>query len=423
MHRQRIQDAGARALVGLIYALTFAACSGDKSSDPRSCGGRGQPACDSGSSGQGGGSGGDGSGSGSGGGTGFGNAGGAAPPLQMVDAGDPGPGQTVDPDDPMCGGVEIEPEIEMVTIPGNVLLVFDKSGSMCEPWGNSTRWQNAYQAVATALEPLKENVNVGAIFFPDTPTGGNCSVPQIDSAPQIGFMPGTDFLAAWSAYWNAAEADPDTCDNGENAVNGATPLLGALQAADAALNGAALQNTTNIVVITDGEPNCSGGNSRTNEPLGNLTPTVSAWQLAGYKTYVLGLPGLNDNALTLLDGLATAGGTTQHIPATDPTGLQNELAMIIGESVSSTFNSCRIGLPHEPPEPDDVHVVVVEGGVEKDVARDLGTGGGWAMAADHTEIVLQGLLCDLAQAGQYEKISVVFGCVDVPPLPPPEPPE
>ena len=38
-----------------------------------------------------------------------------------------------------------------------------------------------------------------------------------------------------------------------------------------------------------------------------------------------------------------------------------------------------------------------------------------------TEIVLQGELCNQARLGTYDKISVVFGCVDLPPLKPPKP--
>jgi hypothetical protein len=421
------REPGARVLVGLLLGFGAAACSGDKSSELGDCGGRGQPPCPTRPSGRAGDGAGNGNGGNGSGGSGFGNTDAMAPDLPMIDAGPRGPGQSGDADERMCGGTEIEPELQMETIPGNILLIFDKSGSMCDPWGLNTaaKWLDAFQAVSTALEPLKENVTVGAIFFPDTPTGGTCAVPQINNAPQLRFMPGEDFLTAWNGYWAAAMADPNLCRSNRTVspVNGATPLLAALQAADAALNGAALQNTTNIVIITDGRPNCSGGSSNANEPLANLTPTIAGWQTAGYKTYVVGLPGLDAAALALLDGLAVAGGTNQHIPANDPMMLQTELAMIIGESVSSTFNSCRIGLPHAPPEPNDVNVVVVEGGLEKSVARDLGASGGWALAADGGEIVLQGLLCDLAMQGQYEKISVVFGCVEAPPLPPPTPPE
>jgi hypothetical protein len=60
-------------------------------------------------------------------------------------------------------------------------------------------------------------------------------------------------------------------------------------------------------------------------------------------------------------------------------------------------------------------------GTEQAVARDLGTGGGWTLRNNNTEIVLQGELCNQARIGTYDKISVVFGCVDLPPLPPPKP--
>jgi hypothetical protein len=362
----------------------------------------------------------------------FGNTDAMPPNLVGIDAGGPGVGETTEPDNPMCGGLEVEPEIMTEVIPGNILLIFDKSGSMCQTWGTSAnqKWADAYQAIPSALDQLKDNLTVGAIFFPDTPSapdGTNdsqsCFVPAFNAAPQIEFTDGTSFLAAWGAYWSAAVANPMICnDNEPNEVDGATPLLSALQAADAALMGGGLANTTHVVIITDGQPNCSGGDSNTDEPLANLTPIIANWLTAGYKTHVVGLPGVQD-AIPLLDGLAMAGGTTQHIPANDPLTLQTQLAMIIGESVTTGFMSCSIGLPMVPPDPNKVVVVVNEGGVDQSVAKDLGTGGGWTLAPDNSQITLHGPLCELAQMGQYEKISVVFGCVDLPPLPPPKPPE
>jgi hypothetical protein len=56
------------------------------------------------------------------------------------------------------------------------------------------------------------------------------------------------------------------------------------------------------------------------------------------------------------------------------------------------------------------------------VARDLGASGGWTLTPDLSQIVLQGTFCDLAKMGAYDKISVAYGCVDFPPLPPPPPP-
>lgn len=408
-------------LFGLVTGISVAACSGDTSSPADGCGGRGQAPCTGGPSSGAGGTGNDGEGGASGGGqAGFGNTDAGPPVLSMRDAGAPEPGETVDPDDRMCGGLAVEPELEMEIIPGNILFVFDRSGSMDENWAvtGMKKWIEARSALTEAIDPLQDSVNVGSIFFPDCDTNDGacrCDVPQISEAPQIGFTDGPNFLPAWDTHWNTAVPE----------VAGRTPLLEGLQAADAALNGAALEGTTHVVVITDGEPNCALDSYATlPEKIAALTALPTAWLASGIETSVVGLPGADsDDAVMILDAIAAAGGTTQHIVPSDPAALRTELAMIIGESVTSGFNSCRIGLPEEPPNPDDVHVVVVENGVEQDVGRDLGTGGGWALAADGSEIVLQGLLCDLAQQGQYEKISIVFGCVEAPPLPPPVPPE
>lgn len=397
--------------IALFLVILLGCSEGDAAGD----GDRGDSAGRDSPSGDGDGDG-DEPGDGDGDGDGFGNTGAESPNLPAFDGGFRDAASGAPDEEGDCGGIEVEPEIMMEVIPGNLLFVFDKSGSMCDPWagGMGDKWENAHMAISAALTPLQDNVRAAAIFFPDTPSGGgNCTVPAFDVAPQIQFMDGPDFLAAWSGYWSTANC-------GNDAVDGATPLLNALNVADAALLQAPMDGVTNIVVITDGAPNCSGGDSNSDEPLGNLTPVITNWANAGYLTHVVGLPGVLTET-TLLDGLAAAGGTTQHIPASDAMTLQDELAKIIGESVSTNFDSCSIGLPNRPPNLDDVNLTVVENGQQQAVARDLGTGGGWTITPDGTTIILQGLFCDLAQEGEYDQIAVVFGCVDLPPLPPPRP--
>lgn len=337
-----------------------------------------------------------------------------------------GGGVIRDPDDQTCGGTAVEPMITMETIPGNVLLVFDRSRSMTEPYpatGNP-KWEDARDAVLSAITPLQDQVTVGAIFFPHTPScaqGDICCVPEFGTAPQIDFMPGADFITAWNDFWASAPL-----------VDGSTPTLEALQVAGQALTDTmgTLDGTTTVVLITDGDPRCAVEAAEPRSPTPDeiagqvisLSELPALWLPQGVSTHVLGLPGADQpGAVTVLNGIALAGGTTMHISAADPTTLQTELAKIIGESVTTSFQSCSIGLPREPPNPDDVVLVVVEGGTEQSVARDLGTGGGWTMRSNNTEIVLQGELCNQARAGTYDKISVVFGCVDLPPLPPPKP--
>jgi hypothetical protein len=186
-------------------------------------------------------------------------------------------------------------------------------------------------------------------------------------------------------------------------------------------------------LITDGDPRCAlnafDNNFPSVEEIASRVTQLSAlpaqWLLQSIETNVLGLPGTEAaHAVTVLNGIALAGGTGEHITAADPMLLQDEIATIVGESVTTSFETCSIGLPHEPPDVEEVVLVVVEGGVEQAVDRDLGTGGGWTIVGSGAdmEIILQGELCNQARAGTYKKISVVFGCVDLPPLEPPEPP-
>ena len=78
---------------------------------------------------------------------GFGNADGTPPPVfdDTVDDAGNGVNTTDDPDDVKCGGDRFKPEIRMEEIPGNLLLVFDKSASMEMGWGTtgSSKWDDA----------------------------------------------------------------------------------------------------------------------------------------------------------------------------------------------------------------------------------------------------------------------------------------
>jgi Mg-chelatase subunit ChlD len=359
-------------------------------------------------------------------GTSFGSNAGDGTPMNWTD------GAVIDqdastagggPDNENCGGTEIKPMITMEKIPGNVLLVFDRSGSMRDnfPATGRAKWMDARDAVAIAITPLAADVSVGAIFFPHTPScdRDECCVPAFGTAPQIDFMPGMDFLTAWDGFWTNAPV-PD----------GSTPTFEALEVAEQALASAlpSLIGTTTVVLITDGDPRCAveAGNPRNPSPaevdnqIAQLSMRPGQWFGSSVKTHVLGLPGADQPfAVSVLNGIATAGGSTQHISAADPATLQTELAKIIGESVTTSFESCTVTLPHVPPDPEKVVLVVVESGRRQSVARDLGAAGGWTLTADQLSIVLQGELCAQARAGAYDEISVVFGCIDLPPLDPP----
>jgi len=340
-----------------------------------------------------------------------------------VDAGNNGIGGP----DQGCGSAEFTPMIKttmMTTMtttrtPGNVLLIFDKSQSMTENWSNNTsKWQAATSAITTAITALQNDIAMaGAIFFPFDDASDGCNVDPIGSGKQIDWMPGPQFVSAWTSWIGA------------HSPGGFTPTNDAASRADAALSSELpmLTGTTAVVFITDGDPTC---------PLGSTDASV-AIQLAGQwlskymiKTYVVGLPGTSSNGQMVLSSLASAGGTMTYTSPDDPMALQTLLSQIVSSSVMSntttmtttSFDSCTIMLPKQPPNIDDVTLVVTQMGMsdKQQVPRDLGTGGGWTIDSAGTEIVLQGLFCDFARMGKYDKISVAFGCVDYPPLPPPK---
>jgi hypothetical protein len=330
----------------------------------------------------------------------FGNVDGSLPPMftpldGAVVASLDGGGEDPDDDDD-CGSVVLEPMVNSEVQPGTVLVVFDDSGSMSALWGDRARWVAAGEAIRDSIGSLAEFMTVGAIIFP---SDSGCGVDPIETQGQIRFLPGASFLTAWDRFMTT------------NVVRGSTPLGEALLAADAALQAIDLDGQTSVVVLTDGEPNCD------NAPLMTLPPM---WLAQGIKTHVVGLPG-SESAVALLDQIAAAGGTDHHISPDDPRTLRKQLASIVGETVISALPSCTIPLDPPAPNPDDVHLVISADGERHEAARDLDDGGGWRINDDGDEIELYGNFCDQGLAGAYDRVSIEFGCLDLPPLEPPTP--
>jgi hypothetical protein len=342
-----------------------------------------------------------------GGGTGWQGSGtgdGSVDPGPFVPVGDAALADAAEVDTPTCGGDSIEATIERTEIPGNVLVVYDISGSMNDDWelpdGSKTKKLPASQtAFLDAITPIASKISVGTIFFPN---GGTCNVAALDSGSQIAMMPGDDYLLAWTAFWTSRVAE------------GSTPLLEGLMAADVTLTGSTFTGTTVVLVITDGDPKCNWNATTANA-------LVAKWLGTGIKTYVIGLPGLTGTGNAILTDIAIAGGTTNFITPTDSMVLQTEIAKIVTETVTSTLNSCVIELDPPPPSADKVQMVATENGKKMSVPRVLSDDAGWSITDDGSEVTLEGLLCRDAKAGRFSKISFKYGCVDLPPIEAPIP--
>jgi hypothetical protein len=330
------------------------------------------------------------------------------------------PPVTVDEDD--CGSLRLEGEVTKV--PGNVLLVFDRSFSMQMDWNGMLRSQAAGTAMLDALTPLAADLNIGMIGFPSPDPAAirlNCTVLGIDSPDQIAFKPGMDALnelrmggaGGLSKYEPIGPAGGGIGAGGPlggGVAPGATPTAEAIAMADQALSGAMLTGATAVVLITDGEPNCMWDEAAANA-------TVARWLAEkNIKTYVVGLPGVGGFGGPILEALATSGGTAPYLTPTNSI----ELATKMNEIISSTvgFNSCTIALNPKAELPDELQMVVEETAVmgQQEVPRDLGNGAGWSLTPDGQTVELLGKVCEDAQSGRFTALTFQYGCTELPPI-------
>lgn len=313
---------------------------------------------------------------------------------------DGGTGSGSSQDGDTCGSVEVPSTVEV--IPGNVLVIFDRSDSMAgdfaTPNGNKPKYVAAGEALVNAVTPIQDKLNIGAILFPTTSTIVLCSalVDPITAPTQINFLPGAAFVPAWIQWWMT------------NMLILGTPLNRAFDRGDEALQQPSLTGETVVVVFTDGEPVCMDGMPAPDR--------AAQWLAQGIKTYVIGLPGAS--SATLLNDIAVKGGTGGFLLPTDSAQLEQQLAQI-ATTVTTKINSCTITLNPPPPNTADVHLIVTDAASQQqfEVPPDDGAGNGWTLSPDGTIATLTGTICDSAKNGKFSNVHFEFGCVEFPPLP------
>jgi hypothetical protein len=337
-----------------------------------------------------------------------------------------------EPDPTDCGKLELKTDVKTVDKPGNVLVVFDRSGSMEADWNGAPKYQAAGDALLSAITPLKGLLTIGGIFFPSTPAGdadvncpagcnvadpihwipgpgacclngvaGSCNVNTIDQPDELKFSTADDFITGLPLQWHL------------NGANG-TPLEAGVARAAEAIKAQTFTDPLIVIVMTDGEPNC-------NTNATNVLNQITEWKTAGIPTHVIGLPGAQ-GAADLLNMMAQMGGTDKYLDPADPQELEMRLRTVISSTVRTGFDSCSFHLDPKAEVPAKLHMIVKQNGQESDVARDLSKDAHWKINDAGDLVELEGQLCDMAKDGTFESIRFVFGCVDTPPLEPPPPP-
>ena len=342
-----------------------------------------------------------------------------ADPMMKADAGPCEVGKfcgPLGPDPDNCGTLTLEQDVEVTRQPGNLLIVFDQSVSMNDPWQLGTnKITAARNALRNAIMSLQDSLTVGAIFFPTLgciPYLPGVAVDPIESATQIAFAPAPMFLEAWDAHWGGIA----------DALGVGTPMNEAFDRADVALREANLTGDIAVVAFTDGEPNCIPDPALTMVPTQPEPMRAAGW-LADreIRTYVVGLPGAA--GVQLLNDVAVSGGTMQYILPDDPAMLEAKLREVVTQTVKMGFNSCSINLNPAADPVDKLQMVVEENGVRQRVDRMLSADAGWTISDDGTHVEIMGRLCEDAKAGRFASITFEYGCKDLPPLPPPPRPQ
>ena len=199
----------------------------------------------------------------------------------------PTDGGRFDPFDPdaACGSTTVPTE----RVPGSLLLVFDRSGSMDSnaSGGGGTKWALATSAINRALAGVSDDLNIGLMLFPYGETD-ECSVGPDAITVDVGPLTMTR---------GAIASALGTSDAG----GGSTPIGDALRAGWSHLEGLGGRGQKGVILVTDGQESCE-----TSGPASDAVLAEAATRHdAGFVTYAVGL----DESNNFLSTLAVNGGT------------------------------------------------------------------------------------------------------------------
>jgi hypothetical protein len=275
-----------------------------------------------------------------------------------------------------------------------VLLVLDKSGSMSEAAGATTKMAALKAAVSDLLDQGDGQIRFGLSTFPSDSSCGPGSISVECSDTSIN----TIRLRV----------------NGLNA-NGGTPTGETLQAADAyqGLHDAARRNF--VLLVTDGIPTCPNAD-------GHMPPNSTQQQLDqdaalalqavqtlhgnGIDTFVIGLGEGTAANPTLLNQMAEAGGQPRvGDPKYYQVNSQSELQQVL-TSIGGMVIGCNLALGTVPEYPN--YLWVFFNGVQ--VPRDKTHANGWDYDGTNNQINFYGGYCDQLRTGAVTNVDIKMGC-------------
>jgi hypothetical protein len=329
-------------------------------------------------------------------------------------------------------------------VPGALLLLLDKSGSMQESAnGNNgpSKWSATVSAVKAMVKGSSPTLEVGLLPFPEGKFNSivmqQCifpipGLPQPPNCPQIladggckdvatqPVVPVKPLLEKGAAIMSwLDQSDPD----------GGTPTLHALRNAYAIMKAHPTPGQRYVLLVTDGVPNTAQPPvfplPAMQSECGELPDIEKEAALAAngtppVHTFVIGSPG-SEGAAESLSTIALNGMTAKD-PACSPkngdchyqigsANFEKELADVLA-AIAGSVGDCVFDMPEgQNVDPNLVNVTVATMNGPQEVLKDPAHADGWDYAdGEKTKIQLYGPACDAYKASKGNTITIILGC-------------
>ncbi|MBI4700774.1 MAG: hypothetical protein HY744_06360 [Deltaproteobacteria bacterium] len=330
-------------------------------------------------------------------------------------------------------------------VPGALLVVLDRSGSMSDPpdegGGGPSKWELEAAAFAKMLDSANPELLVGVLPFPAekcndlalmgcmmNPNAPGCDqvladgcCKDVDKTPAVALAPLSQNKAAILAYLN------------DTGASGNTPEWHALKNAYDYLQSFQTPGQRYALLMTDGEPTvytpAQMGFPEMFKECGAQADIENEVKAAaegnpGINTFVIGCPG-SEGAGQFLSQLALNGKTPKTLdcqPAAKnchyqigSDNFEQELASVL-ETIAGVISNCIFALPegNEKVDPNLVNVVVETADGSKEIYKDPKHEDGWDYTdATKSKIQLYGPACDAYKAAKGNSITIILGCETV----------